>query len=134
MKRMVLLGSLALAACVVFGSACAFSEDWPSLEKKMREAYGKYCGNIKDMKMVSGRGLLGRGGDPVQQRLFPQGQEVPHGERHVRDDGGGRAAMKTTIISDGAKIWMISPMGTMEVPATKGGSTATIGSAAATCR
>ncbi len=113
---------LSLLACLVLVPVASFSEDWAGLSKQLHERCVKYNADVKDISIVMEMRAMSPEGDVVTAISAVQKGKKSRAEIQMQGPGGadmppGMADIKMTVIHDGKKTWMISPMmGKMEVP------------------
>jgi len=122
-----LFACLVLAA-IALASTAASSEDWASLSKAMNASCAKFAGDIKDITMTmdmtntSSEGVI-----KSSSTLYEKGGKFRAEMQMKEFPGGGQmmqamAGMKTVVVSDGSKVWMLNPMsGKVELPIEQAG-------------
>ena len=112
--------------CLMLVPAAGSSEDWASLSKQMRDKCANFNQEVKDLTMImemmnkSSEGTI-----TTQSTLYEKGEkfraemtmQMPPGSDMPKEMAG----MKTIVISDGTTIWLVSPMGKTQIPASEGG-------------
>jgi hypothetical protein len=117
--------ALAVAVCVMLSAGVAFSQDWATVSKTLKDNCSKFTGGIKDLTMtMEMKNTSPRGATSSTSTLYRKGDKF-RSEITLKELPGGAAmppemaGMKTVVIDDGTNLWMISPMtGKMQMPAT----------------